>query len=321
MSIPHNNNQKHRIQNITTMCKLFGPYKAFKLWYYYKSMRLKKRKLNLSNKIIEVNGYKLALVPNDEGISTELALFNVHEPLTTKILKTNLKTGMVCLDIGSNIGYYTLLESKIVGDQGNVIAIEPSPINFRYLQKNLQLQNTKNVEAYNFAAGNSDGKIRFFISNKSNRSRTIAPSEVVSTSKNENIIEVPVKRLDIFLEEKGLNKLDFLRMDVEGFELNVYEGIRKTVRKFKPIIQIEVHKKFLGYENTKKILENFKEDGYEIKYYTKRDMDLPNVGNIRDVKKLQLNKLLEIFNKDSSPGVFSLFLENKSEFYEKELHS
>ncbi len=90
-------------------------------------MRLKKRKLNLSNKIIEVNGYKLALVPNDEGISTELALFNVHEPLTTKILKTNLKTGMVCLDIGSNIGYFVSLESNIVGDSGKIYAIEPSP--------------------------------------------------------------------------------------------------------------------------------------------------------------------------------------------------
>ena len=53
---------------------------------------------------------------------------------------------MVCLDIGANIGYYVTLESKMIGDQGKIIAIEPSPLNFDYLKRNMMLQTTKNIE-------------------------------------------------------------------------------------------------------------------------------------------------------------------------------
>jgi hypothetical protein len=61
----------------------------------------------------------MLLIPNDKGISSELLLFRTHEPLSTKILKKLLEH-MTCIDIGSNIGYYALLERKIVGEKGKV---------------------------------------------------------------------------------------------------------------------------------------------------------------------------------------------------------
>jgi len=266
--------------------------------------------LDLSERIINVNGSKLHLVPNDEGISTELALFNIHEPLTTKILSNLLLEGMVCLDIGSNIGYYALLESKKIGSSGKVIAIEPSPINFKYLQKNVELENANNIETYNFAAGSEDGRLKFLVSTKSNRSRTIPQDESVSLSNNEKIIEVPVKKLDNLLDEIDTKQLDFLRMDVEGFENYVYEGVRNSIKKFKPMIHMEIHKMYLGSEKTKKFLNDLKEDGYEVMYYIPREMDFPLVGNMRDVKKFKIDKILEMINNKSLPRIFSLFLEN-----------
>ena len=312
MSKMENRNLSHKIDNIKTMCKFFGPYKAFRLWYFYRYIRSKKLELNFSEKIINVNGSKLHLVPNDEGISTELALFNVHEPLTTKIISDLLTNGMVCLDIGSNIGYYALLESKKIGPEGKVIAIEPSPINFQYLEKNVQMENADNIETHNFAAGSEDGKLKFLVSTKSNRSRTIPQEETVSPSTNEKIIEVPVKKLDNFLEEIGIKQLDFLRMDVEGFENYVYEGIKNSVKKFKPLIQMEIHKMYLGSEKTKKFLKELKEDGYDVLYYIPREMDFPLVGNMRDVKKIEIKKILEMIDNKTLPRIFSLFLENKN---------
>lgn len=87
---------------------------------------------------------------------------------------------MVCLDIGANIGYYTLLESKIVGKNGRVIAIEPSPVNFPQLQKNIKIQDASNIEAHQLAGGNINGKINFLLDKHSNLSRIVSEDEVIS---------------------------------------------------------------------------------------------------------------------------------------------
>ena len=76
-----------QIGKIRELFKDYGIYKGLKIWWYYKNVRLKKRGLNLNNKIVNVNDYKLELLPGDDGISTELALFKTHEPLNTKLLK------------------------------------------------------------------------------------------------------------------------------------------------------------------------------------------------------------------------------------------
>jgi len=207
---------------------LFTALRFMRSYYYGKS---KERKLDLSKEhVVDVNGYKLNLIPNDRGISLELLKFNSHEPLSTELISNELQKGMTCLDVGGNIGYYTLLESQRVGENGKVICIEPSPLNFRYLKKNLEIQNTSNVESHNFACGDIDGEINFLISKNSNTCRTIPKEEPIP--EGEKIITVPIKKLDTFLEENPLSKIDFLRTDVEGYELQVFEGAQKTIKKF-----------------------------------------------------------------------------------------
>ena len=138
-----------QIKSIKKLCSEFGVYKGLKVWRFYKYIRIKKRNLDLSNKIVFVNGYKMSLLPNDDGISTELALFNIHEPLNTQLIAKNLNKGMICFDIGANIGYYTLLESKIIGDSGKIIAIEPSPLNFQQLKKNyMEIASSEGLSKY-----------------------------------------------------------------------------------------------------------------------------------------------------------------------------
>jgi len=287
---------------------LFTALRFMRSYYYGKS---KERKLDLSKEhVVEVNGYKLNLIPNDRGISLELLKFNSHEPLSTELISNELQKGMTCLDIGGNIGYYTLLESQRVGENGKVICIEPSPLNFRYLKKNLEIQNTSNVESHNFACGNIDGEINFLISKNSNTCRTIPKEEPIP--EGEKIITVPVKKLDTFLEENPLSKIDFLRTDVEGYELQVFEGAKKTIKKFKPMIQIEVHPDYLGKSKTRKFLEFLKSENYEVKYFIKGELDSPMVGTMRDVKKISLGKLIEMSGEENLPGNFLLFLEHKS---------
>lgn len=259
-------------------------------------------------RIVKVNGCSLSLIPNDVGISEELFLFNTHEPFSTKVVMKNLREGMVCLDVGSNLGYYATLESKIVGKTGRVIAIEPSPVSFKYLEHNLALQNQSNYEAFNFACGKEDREVRFLITGKSNLNRVLKEGE--KTSSDMNVVKVPVKKLDTFLKEKLLKKLDFLRMDVEGYEMQILEGAKESIGKFKPMIQIEVHLHKLGKNNTKKLLDGFKTHGYQNTYFITREFDIsPIFGNESNMSKTNLEKLMKDLEDELLPRCFILFLE------------
>ena len=297
------------ISNLSRYRKRYGVYTAFRTLVHY-GIRFSKKKFTDYSKpqIVNVNGYKLNIVPNDVGISSELLVFKVHEPLTTKLISKLLKKGMVCLDIGSNIGYYALLEHKIVGNEGKVIAIEPSPANYNTLKENVKLQNSANIENYNFAAGNKNGITKFVIDKRSNGCMTVPEGEEPIIPGE--IIEVPIKKIDDFVDEIKLSQLDFLRMDVEGYEQYVFEGMNKTLEKFKPMIQIEIHASIMGTETTIKLLETLKKQGYDILYYIPRDVDVPIIGTSRNIKKYNIPTIIDKLEKKLLPSFFMLILKN-----------
>ena len=204
------------------LSKKYGIIKAIKYFYSWYYGQFKQRNVDLSKeRIIDVkNGCKLYLIPNDPGISLELTRFGIHEPITTQIVMEKIKKGMICLDCGGNIGYYATLESNLVGREGKVIAIEPSPVNFAYLKKNLELQNQENYEVHNLACGEEDGEITFVIHKISNMCRIANAGE--KESEDKKLVKIPIRKLDTFLADKKLDRLDFLRMDIEGSELKLF---------------------------------------------------------------------------------------------------
>lgn len=287
----------------------FGLYKTLKTFYYYNYRLVKLRSLDkITEQIVKVNGYKLYVIPEDPGISSELRIFNIHEPLTTQLTIQELKKGMTCLDIGSNIGYYALMESKSIGTEGKVIAIEPNPKNFEYLKKNLDLQQVTNVEAYNMAAGDKDDQVNFLIHERSNLCSVIPEGKPIP--KSAKVITVPSKRIDSLLEGKKIEKLDFVRMDIEGYEIKAIEGAWTTIRKFKPIIQMEFHNSLFNTEDKKKFFLKLKREGYEIKYFVPRPLDRPITGEMKDIRNYNIDELVGIFD-DGLSFDFIVFLENK----------
>jgi len=303
-----------KIKTTAKLLRNFGLNDTLKiiLFRYYKKMRLRFADLSRSN-VVRVNGYQLVGIPNDEGISAELSMFGTHEPITTNLLSSELKDGMVCLDIGANIGYYVFLESNLVGSNGKVIAIEPSPMNFEGLKRNLELQNKSNIEIYNFACGNEDREVSFLTSNISNWSRI--NENDASSLYTDNIVseaKIPLRTIDSFVNERRINKLDLVRFDTEGYELQIYEGMRQTIRKFKPLLCLEIHSFILGLEGTTRLLKDLQNDGYEIKYYVPRCLDMPWIGKMRHVKNFSIDEVIKKVAKDSVPfGVFEAFLVNK----------
>jgi len=293
--------------------KHFGISKTIKGIFFYNYRIIRRRFLDTSKEhILNINGHKFITIPNDVGISEELLMFHTHEPLSTKLLSPLLKKDMYCLDVGSNIGYYVCLESNAIGNNGKVISIEPSPINFKYLKKNVELQNTSNIEIHNFACGNENNEIEFYVSDRSNWSRVAtdkfidAPPDVIVQT-----IKVPMKTIDSFIEEKSLPRLDFIRMDVEGFEVNILEGMHQTLEKFQPMLHMEIHLFLLGISETKKLLQNIQKHGYEILYYIPREMDVPILGTTNDIKTISFEKLFDDLESDKLPMNFMLFMKPK----------
>jgi FkbM family methyltransferase len=180
---------------------------------------------------------RMILNANDRGISQELMYRGTHEPLSTKILLENVHEGMRIVDIGANLGYFALQEAKAVGPKGIVYAIEPVPSNWFLLKQNVALNELGNVEVYNLAIGDKDGVLDMFMSGGSNWG-----SALRTTLNSDRKITVHCQRLDTLLKDKG--KVDLVRMDVEGYESNVVDGMTETLKQKELMLFIELHPLF-----------------------------------------------------------------------------
>jgi FkbM family methyltransferase len=288
--------------------KLYGTTNTLKGARYFFYRKLKEMNIDLQKEhIIKINDYMLNTIPNDTGISSELLSFRTHEPLSTKLLNNTIQEGMTCLDIGANIGYYALLEKQLVGSKGKVIAVEPSPKNFKYLKKNAELNtnNFCNLEIFNFALSATDGFASFLINDRSNLCKIVE-----NTSKGQpGVIDVPKKSIDSFISEENIKRVDFLRMDVEGHEKEIISGAKLTIQKHKPMLYVETHKALMGIEKTIDFLKQLQFLGYDSKYYIARELDLPYIGTVKDIKSMTLDNIIE--NIQGLPDCFHLLLTNK----------
>ena len=127
---------------------LFQAFKPFlrayewTLWHFY----FKRRRSSL-----DVLGSRLGVLDVDAGVSRELAVHRIHEPLATLLLQQYVQPGMTVVDVGSNIGYYALLESRLVEPGGSVISIEPVPQHFAKLRENICRNRSDNIHTHQLA--------------------------------------------------------------------------------------------------------------------------------------------------------------------------
>jgi FkbM family methyltransferase len=253
------------------------------------------------------NGIKLYIIPNDRGISRELKLFKIHEPLSTKILieeLINLKKfvkKVTIIDIGSNIGYYGILEAKILGKNGRVICIEPVRRNFEYLLKNFKLNNINNAKAINIALSDRVGLAKITISHGSNWC-------YISNENNHNEQSeyVRITTGDSILSQ--FKKIDLIRMDTEGHEYNIVKGCYKIIKKHLPSLLIEVHPRLLGKHKLLELILILKNLGYQIKYFIPRNIDVPFAASDDSIKCANIERL--VLNPPS--WNFTLYLEHYS---------
>lgn len=233
-------------------------------YYYYKGA---------STRYFEkrINDYKLLLDLQDPGISRDLFLYGTREKEHILFLNECLKSGMAVLDIGANIGYYTVMMGKMVGEKGKIYAVEPSADNFKLLSLNIKLNKMdKIVDLYNIGIAQKTGTGKFYQSKRSNW-HTFYPAVHSGTSTESLVdsipIDVPINTIEDFA--KGKRKIDLIRMDIEGYEVEVLESITPLVQESKllPLILFEVHQPRYddGEHNMRNCLNGLFASGYYVK--------------------------------------------------------
>jgi FkbM family methyltransferase len=220
-----------------------------KLVYYWLYSKLHKNKMIIR----EIQGSKMYLNLDDFGLSKQLFLNGIREPECTRIMKKYLKKDMIIAEIGANIGYYALMEASIIGKNGTIYAIEPFPPNYELLKKNIDINSYNDrIETYNLAISNVPGKTKLFIKEKHNL------CNMLETENEESFVEIDTTTLDDFI--KGKKIPDMIRMDIEGYEFYVVEGMKETLEKCKKCtLFIEIHpyqmyQKDLDYKKPIKLL-------------------------------------------------------------------
>lgn len=163
-----------------------------------------------------------------------------YEPQTERFIRQNVKPGMTVLDIGANTGYMTILLADMVGTRGQVHAFEPMRALYELLRRNVRSNALNQVHLHDFALSDRRGEATLHIDPGNDGGNTIG--NVTGEGWNGHFaMNVATETLDDFLEQAGIGKVDFIKIDVEGAESLVFAGARKLLsRPDAPLIVCEV---------------------------------------------------------------------------------
>ena len=171
----------------------------------------------LRQKEVTVHGFPFLLDPLD---SLELSIFRSYEPFETSLLTAEIRPGMTIVDVGANIGYYTLLFSKLTGDAGRVYAFEPEPENFALLKQNLSRNGRNNVVALKRAASDRAGESFLYLSTENH-----GDHRAYASGDDRRKVPITMARLDDCVTAP----VDLVKMDVQGFEAHALAGMESII--------------------------------------------------------------------------------------------
>tara|TARA_B110001454_G_scaffold112829_1_gene105843 strand:+ start:806 stop:1687 length:882 start_codon:yes stop_codon:yes gene_type:complete len=198
---------------------------------------------SLKTNYAEVWAGKMFLHPND---AFRLSIHGIHGAHDLKIFKDNVKNGDNVVDLGANIGYFTLILAKLVGPTGKVFAFEPDPRNLTLLKKNIEYNNYKNVIIVPKAVSNVNDKCTLYVGQKTFGQNRIYKPEKTDTQKFIPTDSETIRLDDFFKANNLLDKISFIKMDIEGSEFLALSGMKEILKLNKNIkIFTEVETSYL----------------------------------------------------------------------------
>ncbi|MEO7524515.1 MAG: FkbM family methyltransferase [Ferruginibacter sp.] len=189
-----------------------------------------------------------------------------REKVQMDIFKTIIKEGDTVIELGAHIGYISLYYSKLAGTTGKLFVFEPGANNLPYTRANIGHSKIKNIELIEKAVSDENGTATFYLENITGQSNSLVKDYRVTkkiqsktyTELQKNAVEVETIRLDDFIKQRNIKKLDFIKIDIEGAEYMAIKGMQTILDELKPTMMIEVT------ENHEALFNLLKSKGYII---------------------------------------------------------
>lgn len=175
-------------------------------------------------KEVECHGIRLALNPQDAVVSGALSL-GCYETSLSELFRETIKPGMNVLDIGANIGLYSMIAAKGAGPSGRVVAVEPEAGNCAFVERSRKLNGFENISIINKAASDHEGTLNLYLCEENK-----ADHRVYDNSGDRPSVAVAATSIDFLMNELGVPHLDVIKIDVQGAEFQVITGMHKTLR-------------------------------------------------------------------------------------------
>jgi len=188
----------------------------------------------------DCDGNQLRLHPH-YFIDYQVIAFGVHDPKLRRFLKRVVKPGMVCLDVGANIGTVTTLLSKLVGASGRVFAFEPVPPLFGRLKENIALNNFgRVVSLHQLALSKETGLATMKTVQEDCDNQGMSSLQNTDHPHLTTSLKIQTATLDDFVKANHIDQIDLIKMDVQGAEPWILEGGVNSLRRLRPNLVLEV---------------------------------------------------------------------------------
>ncbi|HEY4800585.1 MAG TPA: FkbM family methyltransferase [Bacteroidia bacterium] len=200
----------------------------------------------------------------DDWIQQNLFFLDGYEDLELQFLEASLKEGSVFVDIGANIGLFSLVASQKIGKNGRVISFEPFKKNFDALKKNISLNNSENIKTEKLAVAQTKSQMPIFYDPKESNQGMAS----LYSAKNPYYEQIETISLDEYFKDHSVGEVDFIKLDIEGGEYPALLGMKETLLKYGPKLLIEIDDEILSNTpfTSQQILSYLSELGYN-KYF------------------------------------------------------
>jgi FkbM family methyltransferase len=236
-----------------------------------------------------------------EHIQQQLFWYGYYEKELGDLLKKVIRSNDVFLDIGANIGYFSLLAATNYSS-AKIISFEPVKHLFQKMNHNISINNIKNIETVNAAVGEINEEKELFLSSPDNLGMSSFHQPGNYSRKKER---VKVVAIDDWFKTSGLTKIDLIKLDIEGGELAALKGMKEVLQNFRPIVIVEINPETLSMFSLKpgdiyNYLNQLNFDGFIISetggFECLKPNEISQTINVLFIHHEKVNAYPELFN-------------------------
>lgn len=239
--------------------------------------------------------FEISLNPYlNSGVDDVIAELGVWEPAIGAQIKKHLHKGGVFIDIGANIGYHSLLAAKVLEGKGQVYSFEPQESIYLQFKDSIARNGLTNITVYNTALSDHNGDETLYVREENSGGSTLLSIPETEGFHIQSKLKVALVTLDSFIEK--FKQVDLIKIDVEGYEYEVFKGGRKLLEQFHPTIIMEFSPVFYmqDYESKAEELLHFLEScGYTFFDMSGEKLDIYGWLRSGDNKHSQLDIICE----------------------------